>query len=65
MILPRWLAAVAAWSLLLAYVATGSSVIGDFYHYANILLVDLLGHGFSGAVLALRHHFSAIPILGR
>src|SRR3984893_5517508 len=24
MILPRWLAAVAAWSLLLAYVATGS-----------------------------------------
>lgn len=53
MILPRWLGAVAAWSLLLAYIATGSSVIGGFYHYANILLVDLLGHGLSGAGLAL------------
>ncbi len=53
MILPRSLAAVAAWSLLLAYVATGSSVIGGFYHYANVLLIDVLGHGFSGAVLAL------------
>ncbi len=53
MILPRWLAAVAAWSLLLAYVATGSSIIGGFYHYANLLLVDVFGHGISGAVLAL------------
>ena len=33
MILPPWLGATAAWSLLLAYVATGSSVIGGFYHY--------------------------------
>jgi amino acid transporter len=32
MTLPRWLAASVAWSLLLAYVATGSSVIGGFYH---------------------------------
>ena len=53
MILPPWLAAVAAWSLLLAYVATGSSVIGGFYHYANLLLADAIGHGFSGAALAL------------
>jgi amino acid transporter len=53
MILPPWLSAVAAWSLLLAYIATGSSVIGGFYHYANLLFVDVLGHGFSGAVLAL------------
>jgi amino acid transporter len=53
MILPPWLGAVAAWSLLLAYVATGSSVIGGFYHYANFLFVDVLGHGFSGAALAL------------
>src|SRR6201997_723367 len=52
MILPPWLAAVAAWSLLLAYVATGSSVIGGFYHYANLLLADAVGHGFSGAALA-------------
>jgi amino acid transporter len=53
MILPPWLGAVAAWSLLLAYIATGSSVIGGFYHYANILCVDVTGHGFSGAALAL------------
>ncbi len=38
LILPPWLGAVAAWSLLLAYVATGSSVVGGFYHYANLLL---------------------------
>jgi amino acid transporter len=53
MILPPWLAAVAAWSLLLAYVATGSSVIGGFYHYANLLFLDATGRGFSTAVLAL------------
>jgi len=35
-----WLAATAAWSLLLAYIATGSSVIGGFYHYSNLLLHD-------------------------
>src|ERR1700740_698589 len=28
MILPAWLSSIAAWSLLLAYVATASSVIG-------------------------------------
>jgi amino acid transporter len=53
MILPPWLGAVAAWSLLLAYIATGSSVIGGFYLYANLLFVDVIGHGFSGAALAL------------
>lgn len=53
MILPPWMGAVVAWSLLLAYIATGSSVIGGFYHYANLLLVDVTGHGFSGAALAL------------
>src|SRR5216684_1547927 len=53
MILPPWLSAVAAWSLLLAYIATGSSVIGGFYHYANLLFVDVMGHGFSGAALAM------------
>jgi amino acid transporter len=37
MTLPPWLSATVAWSLLLAYVATGSSVIGGFYHYANLL----------------------------
>src|ERR1700732_4034900 len=36
MVLPPSLAAAAAWSLLLAYIATGSSVIGGFYHYGNL-----------------------------
>ena len=40
MILPPWLGSVAAWSLLLAYIATGSSVAGGFYHYGNVLLSD-------------------------
>jgi len=52
-ILPKWLSATVAWSLLLAYVATGSSVIGGFYLYANLLLRDATGHVFSTAMLAL------------
>jgi amino acid transporter len=52
-ILPPWLGAVTAWSLLLAYVATGSSVIGGFYHYANLLLRDATGHGTSAVLLAV------------
>jgi len=51
--LPPWLSATVAWSLLLAYVATGSSVIGGFYHYANLLLQDGTGHGFSAVALSL------------
>jgi amino acid transporter len=50
--LPPLLGATVAWSLLLAYVATGSSVIGGFYHYANFLLRDAIGHVFSTALLA-------------
>jgi amino acid transporter len=53
MTLPPWLSATVAWSLLLAYVATGSSVIGGFYHYANLLIHDATGHVFSTALLAL------------
>lgn len=53
MILPPSLAATAAWSLLLAYVATGSSVIGGFYHFANLLLRDAAGRGTSAVFLAL------------
>jgi amino acid transporter len=53
MILPPSLAATAAWSLLLAYIATGASVIGGFYHYANLLLRDATGHGLSSAILAV------------
>jgi amino acid transporter len=50
--LPLWLSATVAWSLLLAYVATGSSVIGGFYHYANLLLHDATGHVYSTVLLA-------------
>ncbi|HTW59152.1 MAG TPA: APC family permease [Terriglobales bacterium] len=53
MTMPRWLSATVAWSLLLAYVATGSSVIGGFYHYANLLLRDSTGHVFSAVLLSL------------
>jgi amino acid transporter len=51
--LPPWLGATAAWSLLLAYVATGSSVIAGFFHYANLLIQDMTGHFISGALLAI------------
>src|SRR6202521_3693866 len=53
MILPTWLAATAAWSLLLAYIATGSSVIGGFFHFPNLLLHDATGHVTSAVFLAL------------
>jgi amino acid transporter len=53
MVLPPALAAAAGWSLLLAYIATGSSVIGGFYHYGNLLLRDATGHGTSTAFLAI------------
>ena len=53
MILPRPLGATAAWSLLLAYIATGASVIGGFYHYANLLLRDATGHSLSASFLAI------------
>src|ERR1700676_2120842 len=52
MTLPPWLSATVAWSLLLAYVATGSSVIGGFYHYANLLLRDATGHVSPAVLLA-------------
>src|SRR6202142_3322463 len=53
MILPPWLGAVAAWSLLLAYIATGASVAGGFYYYANVLLRDAARRAISTVVLTL------------
>lgn len=53
MTLPPPLAATAAWSLLLAYVATGASVIGGFYHYGVLLYRDATGHSLSAVFLAL------------
>jgi amino acid transporter len=52
MILPPWLGTTAAWSLLLACVATGASVIGGFYQYANVLLRETTGHAGSTVLLA-------------
>lgn len=50
MILPPWMGAAVAWSLLLAYIATGSSVIGGFYHWANLLLRDATGQHYQYAI---------------
>ncbi len=44
MILPPVLGATAAWSLLLAYIATGASVIGGFYHLIVLVLFRSGGH---------------------
>jgi amino acid transporter len=65
MILPPSLGATAAWSLLLAYIATGASVIGGFYHYTNLLLRDATGHGLSAAFLALFVTATSIAIAWR
>jgi amino acid transporter len=52
MILPPWLGATAAWSLLLAYIGTGASVLGGFYHYANVMLRSATGHTASALLLS-------------
>ncbi len=65
MILPPWLAAAAAWSLLLAYIATGSSVIGGFYHFGNLLFRDATGHGLSTVGLAIVVTLASIWIAWR
>jgi amino acid transporter len=49
MILPPWLAATAAWSLLLAYIMGAASNIGAFYYFANATIQNATGHGRFGA----------------
>jgi amino acid transporter len=51
--LPPYLGACVAWSLLLAYVGTGSSVIGGFYHYGNLLILDAGNHVVAAVLLSL------------
>jgi amino acid transporter len=51
-ILPPAVGAIVAWSLLLAYIATGSSVTGGFYHYGNLLILDTGNHPVSAVILA-------------
>jgi amino acid transporter len=52
MILPPWVGAVAAWSLLLAYVGTSASNIAAFYHYVNSMRGRSTGHLASTLVMA-------------
>lgn len=65
MILPPWCGAIAAWSLLLAYIATGSSVIGGFYHFANLLLHNPLVSPVSAVLLALGAAIASMCIAWR
>src|ERR1700730_15317644 len=53
MILPAWLASIAAWSLLLAYVATASSVIAGLYQYATIFVGKSGIHPVSAVLISL------------
>jgi amino acid transporter len=53
MILPPWLAATAGWSLFLAYVGTGASVLAGFFYYANIMLRDITGHTAPAVALCI------------
>jgi len=49
--LPGWAASLAGWALLLAYIATASSVAAGFFNYANVLLHALLGTGMPPSLL--------------
>jgi amino acid transporter len=51
--LPPMFAAIAAWALVLGYVATGSSIVGGFVQYSNILLKSFTGHTITPDLLAL------------
>jgi len=60
MILPPWLGAVAAWSLLLAYIMGSASNIGAFYFYANLMIKNATGHMLPTIFLAAI--FAAPPV---
>ena len=47
------LGSVSAWALLLAYLATGASVVGGFVHYANVVLGEFFGLSASPILLAV------------
>jgi len=51
--LPPALASLAAWALLLAYIATGSSVAGGFINYANVLLHTFVGRDAPATLLVV------------
>lgn len=52
MILPPWLGATAAWSLLFAYVCGAACCIGGFYQYAAVMLRDATSHFAFNVLLA-------------
>jgi amino acid transporter len=58
--LPMSLGSVAAWALLLAYVATGASVVGGFVHYANVVLGEFFH--FTAPAIPLAVFAAAISI---
>ena len=47
------LGSVSAWALLLAYLATGASVVGGFVHYANVVLREFFGVSAAPILLAV------------
>lgn len=49
--LPPVFASIAAWALLLGYVATGSSIAAGFALYTNVLLKSLVGRQASPSLL--------------
>ncbi len=51
--LPPAIAGIAAWALVLGYIATGSSIVGGFVQYSNILLKTFAGHTITPDLLAL------------
>lgn len=51
--LPPSLANMAAWSLLIAYIGTGASVVGGFVHYGNVVLKEFAGATAPGLLLCV------------
>jgi amino acid transporter len=47
------LGSISAWALLLAYLATGASVVGGFVHYANVVLGEFFSASASPIFLAV------------
>jgi amino acid transporter len=51
--LPPMVSAIAAWALVLGYVATGSSIVGGFVQYTNILMKSFAHHTIAPDLLVL------------
>lgn len=52
-ILPPYVSAVSAWSLFLAYIGTASSLVGGFYHFANVLFSAASGRELPTVLLVI------------